>query len=63
MKVELDCPKAHYGELMRVYCEDGTLCAFQRFKDCKGWWVNTPAAGSCKKKEPLKRAKKKKEEE
>ena len=49
MKIRLDCPHAVTGPKMRVYCRktDG-LCAFQYFKSCKGWWVNSPGADGCR---------------
>lgn len=50
MVIKHDCPYAKTGEMMRVYCKDGQLCAFQYFKSCKGWWTNTPAAQNCKKR-------------
>lgn len=49
MKIRLDCPHAVTGKQMRVYCtKTGGLCAFQYFKACKGWWVNSPGAAGCK---------------
>lgn len=50
MNIKLDCPYARHGDMMRVYCErqDGEICPFQYFKNCKGWWVNSPAAKACK---------------
>lgn len=49
MKIQLDCPHAKHGNLMRVYCDkqNGSLCMFQFFRNCKGWWVNSPAAAQC----------------
>lgn len=48
MKITFDCPHAYHGELMRVYCrKTGELCLFQYFKNCKGWWVNSPSAANC----------------
>ena len=35
---------------MRVFCKDGTLCPFQYYRNCKGWWVNSPQAANCKKR-------------
>lgn len=51
MKIKLDCPNAYHGEMMRVFCKkDDGLCPFQFFRNCKGWWVNTPSAEKCKKR-------------
>ena len=48
MKIKLDCPHAYHGERMKVFCKKrGDLCLFQYFKNCKGWWVNSPSAGEC----------------
>ena len=49
MKIKLDCPFAKHGDLMRVYCnkQDGKLCLFQYFRNCKGWWANSPSAKQC----------------
>lgn len=49
MKIKLDCPFAVHGNLMRVYCtkQNGSLCLFQFFRNCKGWWVNSPQAAKC----------------
>lgn len=49
MKIKLDCPFAYHGDLMRVYCkkQNGGLCLFQFFKNCKGWWANSPTAAKC----------------
>lgn len=48
MKIQLDCPQAQHGDMMRVYCKKtGELCLFQYFKNCKGWWVNSPSAARC----------------
>lgn len=48
MKVKFDCPYAYHGNLMRVYCNKTKgLCLFQYYKNCKGWWVNSPQAAQC----------------
>ena len=49
MKIEIGCQKAKHDAQMRVRCEalGGGLCAHQRFKSCKGWWVCTDQAGAC----------------
>lgn len=48
MNIKLDCPHAFHGDRMRVYCrKTGEKCLFQYFKNCKGWWVNSPQAGRC----------------
>ena len=49
MKIELDCPFAYHGDMMRVYCKkrNGEICLFQFFRNCKGWWVNSPTAKQC----------------
>lgn len=48
MKIQLDCPHAYHGERMKVFCKKrGGLCLFQFYKNCKGWWVNSPSAGQC----------------
>lgn len=55
MKIELDCPNAYHGKLMRVYCKKNNgLCLFQFYKSCKGWWVNSPTAAQC----PIREVKK-----
>ncbi len=50
MKLRLSCPHASYGPGMRILCSraDGKPCAFQYFKTCKGWWVESPAAEKCR---------------
>lgn len=61
MKIALDCPYAVHGDMMRVYCtkQGGNICLFQHFKNCKGWWVNSPTAAKCKLRlEPERGAKK-----
>lgn len=48
MKIKLDCPYAYHGERMVVFCrKTGGKCLFQYFKNCKGWWVNSPSAANC----------------
>lgn len=48
MKIKLDCPFAYHGEYMRVYCKkNGELCRHQFYRNCKGWWVNSPVAKDC----------------
>lgn len=48
MKIKLDCPHACHGERMVVYCKKtGGKCLFQYYKNCKGWWVNSPSAANC----------------
>ena len=48
MKIQFDCPHAYHGERMKVFCKKrGGLCLFQFYKNCKGWWVNSPSAGQC----------------
>lgn len=48
MNLTLDCPRAAYGEEMRIYCRAaGDLCAHQRYKPCKGWCVLTDGARTC----------------
>ena len=48
MNIQLDCPHAYHGERMKVFCKkSGGLCLFQFYKNCKGWWVNSPSAGQC----------------
>lgn len=48
MKIDLDCPNAHYGELMRINCDKtNSICLFQYYKNCKGWWALTEGAKAC----------------
>lgn len=51
MKVTIECPHGRYVAGMRIWCDkiDG-LCPFQRYKDCKGWWILTDNAGKCPKR-------------
>jgi len=49
MKVTIECPHGRYVAGMRIWCDkiDG-LCPFQRYKDCKGWWILTDNAGNAR---------------
>ena len=48
MEIRLECPYAYYGDRMRIMCKKaGGLCAHQYFKQCKGWFALTKAAGEC----------------
>lgn len=48
MKIHLDCPHAYHGERMRVFCrKTNDICLFQFYRNCKGWWVNSPSAANC----------------
>lgn len=50
--VQLSCPWAVYTDGMKIRCTRGpgerTMCGFQYFKRCKGWWALTDAAGRCR---------------
>lgn len=48
MKIKLDCPNAKHDNKMKVWCKVvDNYCAYQYFKSCKGWWVNTEQAKDC----------------
>ena len=48
----LSCPFAAYTAGMKIRCTkaggEGSMCGFQYFKRCKGWWALTEAAGRCR---------------
>lgn len=49
---KLVCPFGEYRSGMRIYCKVKEIpCGHVRFKSCKGWWVQSPAAAEC----PLRR--------
>lgn len=49
MKLHLECPHGEYETgTMKINCKKtGGRCAHQRFKPCKGWWVQTQQAKEC----------------
>lgn len=52
MKVLPTCPVGKYDNRMKIICTlDDKPCAFQYYKQCKGWWANTESAGKCLKRE------------
>jgi len=52
MKLTPTCPVGKYRSDMKIVCtKDNMLCAFQFFKQCKGWWANTESAAKCLKRE------------
>lgn len=50
MKLTVSCPRGKYNANMQIICDDGQPCAFQYFKSCKGWWVQTKCADDCVKR-------------
>ena len=49
----LSCPYACYTDGMKILCTRAgtagrTMCGYQYFKRCKGWWALTDGAGRCK---------------
>ena len=48
MKVTINCPNGRYIDGMKIWCDKaGNYCAFQYFKNCKGWWALTEKADGC----------------
>ena len=49
---DLRCPYASYTGGMKIRCSKPgssmTMCGFQYYKRCKGWWALTEAAAHCK---------------
>ena len=51
MKVKTECPFGKYGQGMKIVCtRDEKLCAFQYYRQCKGWYANTESAAGCLKR-------------
>lgn len=52
MKVKPECPFGKYGDRMRIFCvKTGSLCGFQFYKSCKGWFANSPSWAECLRRE------------
>lgn len=48
MKIRLSCEFAKHGDRMRVICtKTGNLCAYQYYRQCKGWFELTDGAAGC----------------
>lgn len=48
MKLTIDCPYGSYNAQMQIMCaKTSDICAHQRYRSCKGWWILTDQAGAC----------------
>lgn len=55
MRINLACEYAQHDEKMRLRCrKSGGYCAHQYYRQCRGWWENTPQANNCTLKERAK---------